>query len=86
MIFLVVEKSDIDFFQKSYLERISIFYNNVGLLAKTLSYMYFLVIAVEILTQFGQCAYAISGYDSGYNHGCDDAKIADQSERYINQP
>jgi hypothetical protein len=25
-------------------------------------------------------------YESGYNHGCDDARISDPSERYINQP
>lgn len=25
-------------------------------------------------------------YDSGYDHGCDDAKISDSSDRYINQP
>jgi hypothetical protein len=27
-----------------------------------------------------------SPYDSGYDHGCDDAKISDPSDRYINQP
>lgn len=27
-----------------------------------------------------------SPYDSGYNHGCDDAGISDPSDRYINQP
>ena len=25
-------------------------------------------------------------YDSGYNHGCDDAGISDPDDRYINQP
>jgi hypothetical protein len=25
-------------------------------------------------------------YDSGYDHGCDDAGISDSSERYINRP
>jgi len=25
-------------------------------------------------------------YDSGFNHGCDDAGIADLSDRYINLP
>jgi hypothetical protein len=25
-------------------------------------------------------------YESGYDHGCDDARIADPSDRYINQP
>lgn len=27
-----------------------------------------------------------SQYDSGYDHGCDDARISDPSDRYINQP
>lgn len=27
-----------------------------------------------------------SPYDSGYDHGCDDAGIFDPSDRYINQP
>jgi hypothetical protein len=27
-----------------------------------------------------------SPYDSGYDHGCDDAGISDSSDRYINQP
>jgi preprotein translocase subunit SecG len=58
----------------------------LGLLAKTFYYLNILVLVVVILIQLGQYAYAISGYDSGYNHGCDDAKIADPSERYINQP
>lgn len=30
--------------------------------------------------------YASSPYDSGYDHGCDDAGISDSSDRYINQP
>ena len=63
-----------------------LFYNNLGFLAKIFCYLYFLVISLAILIQFGQCAYAVSGYDSGYNHGCDDAKLTDPSERYINQP
>jgi hypothetical protein len=31
-------------------------------------------------------AYAQSPYSSGYDHGCDDAKIANPDDRYINQP
>ena len=27
-----------------------------------------------------------SPYQSGYNHGCSDARISDPSDRYINQP
>jgi hypothetical protein len=30
--------------------------------------------------------YASSPYDSGYNHGCNDARISDPDDRYINQP
>lgn len=30
--------------------------------------------------------FAVSSYDSGFDHGCDDAKISDHDERYINQP
>jgi hypothetical protein len=35
-----------------------------------------------------QLAYAggKSPYESGYDHGCDDARISDPSDRYINQP
>lgn len=56
------------------------------MLAKTFCYMCFLVISLAFLVQLGQCVYAISGYDSGYSHGCNDAKVADRSDRYINQP
>ena len=28
---------------------------------------------------------SITPYDSGYDHGCDDARISDPSDRYINQ-
>ena len=31
-------------------------------------------------------AYAQSPYSSGYDHGCDDVKIANPDDRYINQP
>jgi hypothetical protein len=35
-----------------------------------------------------QVAYASgnSAYESGYDHGCDDANISDSDDRYINQP
>jgi len=58
----------------------------IGYLAKTFYYLNTSIILVAILIQLGQYTYAISGYDSGYNHGCDDAKVADPSQRYINQP
>jgi hypothetical protein len=34
----------------------------------------------------GAFASSKSPYDSGYDHGCDDAEISDPSDRYINQP
>ena len=37
--------------------------------------------------QFSSTAYASSeAYNSGYEHGCDDAGISDPDDRYINQP
>lgn len=30
--------------------------------------------------------YVSSPYRSGYDHGCDDARISDPSDQYINQP
>jgi hypothetical protein len=42
------------------------------------------LLATMTLTSTG---YASSeAYDSGYNHGCDDAGISDPADRYINQP
>jgi hypothetical protein len=35
----------------------------------------------------GSTSYASSdAYDSGYDHGCDDAGISNSDDRYINQP
>jgi len=34
----------------------------------------------------GSFASSKSPYDSGYDHGCDDAGISNPSDRYINQP
>jgi hypothetical protein len=31
-------------------------------------------------------SHASSPYDSGYDHGCDDAGISDSSDYYVNQP
>jgi hypothetical protein len=55
-------------------------------LAKTFYYLNILIVLVAILIPLGQYTSAISGHDSGYNHGCDDAKVANPSQRYINQP
>jgi Bacterial Ig domain len=57
----------------------------LGLLAKTFYYLNILIILAVVLIHLGQYVCAISGYDSGYNHGCNDAKVADSSQRYINQ-
>jgi hypothetical protein len=45
------------------------------------------VMAVSIVV-FTPLSYASQDdpYESGYNHGCEDAGISDPSERYINQP
>lgn len=45
------------------------------------------VILVFVLQPFtSNTIIAKSSYDSGYEHGCDDARISDSSDRYINQP
>ncbi len=38
-----------------------------------------------LISLFGQ-NYAQSSYDSGYDHGCDDADISKPSRQYLNQP
>jgi hypothetical protein len=49
--------------------------------------MYFITCALTIfLSPSSAPVYAASPYESGYDHGCDDAKIPDYSDRYINQP
>jgi len=37
-------------------------------------------------TRTNEHDYTATPYDSGYSHGCSDAKISNLSERYINQP
>jgi hypothetical protein len=51
------------------------------------SYIVGIIFTILLLFVPGS-ALASSGspYDSGYNHGCDDAGISDSSDRYINQP
>ncbi len=41
---------------------------------------------IGIQSNLGSLTFAKSPYDSGYDHGCDDASISDPSDRYINQP
>ena len=46
-------------------------------------FLFFMILSF----QFSSSAYASSNaYDSGYDHGCDDAGISDPSDRYYNQP
>jgi hypothetical protein len=47
-----------------------------------------MMLIMSIFTGQVQLAYAggKSPYESGYDHGCDDARISDPSDRYINQP
>lgn len=49
--------------------------------------MYYLILALSSTAILGSSAYASeeSPYDSGYDHGCDDARISDPDDRYINQ-
>ncbi len=49
----------------------------------TASYLICTITLLSILTSIQ--VYASSPYDSGYDHGCDDAGISDPSDRYINQ-
>jgi hypothetical protein len=48
----------------------------------------YLILASSSTAILGSSAYASeeSPYDSGYDHGCDDARISDPDDRYINQP
>lgn len=44
-------------------------------------------ISMILAVTTGSSGYASSDtYDSGYNHGCDDAEISNPDDRYINQP
>jgi len=46
----------------------------------------YLIIALSSTAILGSSAYASeeSPYDSGYDHGCDDVRISDPDDRYIN--
>jgi hypothetical protein len=45
-----------------------------------------LTLGLHVLSVLGANVYAQSPYESGYDHGCDDAKISGPYDRYINQP
>ena len=55
-----------------------------------LSFLIFSVLLVLTALTVSQTQLAMgsgtSPYQSGYNHGCSDARISDPSDRYINQP
>ena len=45
------------------------------------------VLSALLVAQLNPPAYSsIDAYDSGYDHGCDDAGISNPDNRYINQP
>lgn len=47
----------------------------------------FIFLLSGLLATTASTTYASSDpYDSGYDHGCDDARVLDPSDRYINQP
>lgn len=46
----------------------------------------FFLVAVLALQILQGEATSKSPYDSGYDHGCNDAEIEDENEQYINQP
>jgi hypothetical protein len=48
---------------------------------------FFVIYALALLpTMSFMSVQAADPFDSGYYHGCSDAKISDSSDRYINQP
>jgi hypothetical protein len=59
------------------------FFNNITLLM-----LVFLLLSVSFSALQLQTVQASSNspYDSGFDHGCDDADISDPDDRYINQP
>jgi hypothetical protein len=48
--------------------------------------VFMLVLLTLSFSVIPSMTYAKSPYESGYDHGCDDADISDPSDRYINQP
>jgi hypothetical protein len=60
----------------------------VGSLTVSMLIIMMLTFASELYgqTQESDSDPTLSPYESGYVHGCDDARITDFSARYINQP
>lgn len=59
------------------------FHYKISLLFLVLAVLSLLVIVIPTSLGF---ATSDNPYQSGYNHGCEDARISDSSDRYINQP
>jgi hypothetical protein len=58
----------------------------IGIMRLIVFSMVTALVVIFILGGFNAYASESSPYDSGYNHGCDDAAISDPDDRYINQP
>ena len=58
--------------------------NSYRAISKTMLFSTILIFVFQPLTS--NTVMAGSPYDSGRDHGCDDARISDPSDRYINQP
>jgi hypothetical protein len=78
--------------RQNYSKHIYVFYriilllNTVASKQKAPITVAFLICTLTVLFPLSSQVFASSAYDSGYGHGCDDAKISDSSERYTNQP
>jgi hypothetical protein len=71
----------------SSLDMILLLYFTVKSTSKEASFALFLTFALILSVPLqGAFASSKSPYESGYDHGCDDAGISNPSDRYINQP
>ena len=61
------------------------FYLVIGLIAFTMVGYILSIYVVGVHAMFVVFASESSPYDSGYDHGCDDARISDPDDRYINE-
>ncbi len=88
----IVDKNSIFSFIKSYI--IEVNYNSI-MFGRSLQYrttkhnfavLFYMIFSYLLLSASVTHVSAKSPFDSGYDHGCDDAQISDPSEQYINQP
>ena len=67
--------------------KIILLYTKVANIYKAPLMVAFIIFTLTILSPLSSIqVYAPSPYDSGYDHGCDDAEISNPSDRYTNQP